>query len=326
MCAKYGFWIRLALTSAAVAFLLTTVDLRNVVEVIAHAHIALLGLAFANNLFGRFLTAWQMTRMMRLHGARYSVWKMLSITLRTLFYGFFLPGELAFAGIRWYLISRIDGLRAQTFASMTYVRLAQITLLLGTGLVAVMMDWPFSSLTFLPICWILFFVLVSITFLLHTRLPSVSRPWIIKSPLYERLPQWGKRRLDNLLSAFCSFSGLSLGDTVGIWGAGLMFKLSVAASFWLISRSLGIDVGFLTLLWLSSIVELIQLLPISIAGLGPREASMMYILGFYGVTASASVSFSLVIFVLRILVSLLGGFLVLWDVISGKSHTPRSAT
>lgn len=319
---KIGFWFRLAITVGAIVYLCFQINVREVLHAATGASIGYLLLAFVNNLFGRYMMAYQMAYAMRMHGARYSTWRMFSITLRTLFYGFFLPGELTSAGIKWYLISRMDGLRAQTFASMTYVRLTQVILLFGMGLGAVMAEWPFASRAFLPWGWALLAGMTIATAMLHSRYLRSMLSIVENNTLYRRLPESVTRRLGNLFDAFAALSGLTFKGAFLIWFSSLVFKLSVTVSFWFISRSLGLHVSFLTLIWVNSVVELVQLLPISIAGLGPREASMVYMLRFYGVADPVGLTFSLIIFLLRILTSLLGGVLVLQTALSSVQKEP----
>ncbi len=318
-----GFWFRLAITLAAIIYLSLQIDLGDVLQAAGRVSIGYLALAFANNLLARYITAYQMVHAMRMHGVRYGTSRMFSITLRTLFYGFFLPGELTSAGIKWYLISRIDGLRAQTFASMAYVRLTQVILLFGMGLAAVMVEWPFESRALLSLAWALLAGMTVATGMLHSKYFRAILSWVEGNPLYQRLPQGVTRRLGSLFNAFGTLSGLTFKEASVIWLTSLAFKLIVTVSFWFISRSLGTEIGFLTLIWLNSVVELVQLLPISLAGLGPREASMVYMLRYYGVADSVGLTFALIIFALRILTSLLGGLLVLQEALMrGPGKTP----
>ena len=320
---KIGFWIRLAITVAAISFLCSRIDIREVTRAAGSVSLLYLAFALANNLFARYITAYQMAYAMRMYGPRYSVWHMFAITLRTLFYGFFLPGELTSAGIKWYLISRLDGLRAQTFASMTYIRLTQVILLFGMGLGAVMIEWPFKSQALLYLAWTVLAAMLIVTALLHTKTFRAILTRVEANALYRRLPHGVTQRLGSVFDAFGALSGITFKDALIIWSASLAFKLLVTVSFWFISRSLGVEIGFLTLIWINSVVELVQLLPISIAGLGPREASMVYMLRFYGVTDSVGLAFSLIIFVLRIATVLPGGVFVLKDAFNPGTHKPE---
>ena len=61
-------------------------------------------------------------------------------------------------------------------------------------------------------------------------------------------------------------------------------------------KALGIHVAFMTVCFTIACMSLILLIPISIAGFGPREATLVYLLGRYGVAPEAALSFSLLQF------------------------------
>jgi len=80
--------------------------------------------------------------------------------------------------------------------------------------------------------------------------------------------------------------------------------------------ALGIKINYIYFVFLYALSTLITLIPISIAGLGTREASLIILLGFYGVTASEVVITSLLSFVLFVVVTgVIGWYLSLkWKV------------
>lgn len=64
----------------------------------------------------------------------------------------------------------------------------------------------------------------------------------------------------------------------------------------LLFYSLSIQISFLESGFIISLIGLILLLPISIAGFGTREAGLIYLLAFYGISAETAISFSLLQF------------------------------
>ena len=83
--------------------------------------------------------------------------------------------------------------------------------------------------------------------------------------------------------------------------------------------ALGIKINYIYFVFLYALSTLITLIPISIAGLGTREASLIILLGFYGVTASEVVIMSLLSFVLFVVTTgIIGWYLSLkWKVEHG---------
>lgn len=81
------------------------------------------------------------------------------------------------------------------------------------------------------------------------------------------------------------------------WGMTLLAYLLYYAQSYLIAKSLGIDIGFL---WLSAVMTLtsaILLLPVTFAGFGARELSLVMLLAHWGIPSETAVAFSLLQFV-----------------------------
>jgi hypothetical protein len=84
-------------------------------------------------------------------------------------------------------------------------------------------------------------------------------------------------------------------------------------------------------------VTLLQLVPISLAGWGVREAALVVALGWFGVPAEAALAISVLVGLCLILVGLPGGLIWLadWDIApsprpkrptpSGRSHGSKTA-
>ena len=67
-------------------------------------------------------------------------------------------------------------------------------------------------------------------------------------------------------------------------------------STWFLFRSLNLTVSIIDSGFIICVIGLILLLPISIAGFGPRELSLVYILSLYGISAETALTFSVLQF------------------------------
>ena len=82
---------------------------------------------------------------------------------------------------------------------------------------------------------------------------------------------------------------------------------------WLVSRSLGLDLRFIDVMSLFSVASLMGLLPISISGVGIREAFFTVVFPSLGYDASAAVGYGLLVFVVVYLSLAAIGF-VAWQI------------
>ena len=86
----------------------------------------------------------------------------------------------------------------------------------------------------------------------------------------------------------------------------------------LLAAALNIRVSFITLGWVRSLITLLQMLPISLAGLGVREASSVWVLGKYGVPEAQALGLGLTQFALLVCICMLGGLFELWDLVEAR--------
>jgi uncharacterized membrane protein YbhN (UPF0104 family) len=87
---------------------------------------------------------------------------------------------------------------------------------------------------------------------------------------------------------------------------GLLFQAANVATVTVFATELGIPLDAFDLALVFSVVSLVVLLPLSIAGLGIREGTFAAILGLYGVGVSTSVALSLAVFSLQLLSACVG--------------------
>ena len=86
-----------------------------------------------------------------------------------------------------------------------------------------------------------------------------------------------------------------------------------------IATGLGIDIGVADWCWIFGLVSVALLLPITIAGIGVREASYVGLLGIFGVSIEEAVAVSVIVFGISLIGVLIGGVLELAHV----RRTPR---
>jgi glycosyltransferase 2 family protein len=81
----------------------------------------------------------------------------------------------------------------------------------------------------------------------------------------------------------------------------------------LLCVALGIQAGYVQLMWVVAVVSLLQSLPISVAGIGVREGAYVYLLQLQGVPAESALALSLTVFAIQVLIAGAGG---LWQLSS----------
>ncbi len=82
--------------------------------------------------------------------------------------------------------------------------------------------------------------------------------------------------------------------TLGVLALTVAYWLLVFVLVYCITRALGLNVSLSYITLVIPIVTIVEFLPISISGLGTREAALIYFLGVIGITRPEAVAFSLV--------------------------------
>lgn len=95
------------------------------------------------------------------------------------------------------------------------------------------------------------------------------------------------------------------------YGISVVSQMLLVGASWVLVKGLALQAPFAAAIWLVVISALATLLPISVNGLGIQENVYVLILGLYGVAATPAFSVALILRVLMIILSLLGGLLSL---------------
>jgi uncharacterized membrane protein YbhN (UPF0104 family) len=95
------------------------------------------------------------------------------------------------------------------------------------------------------------------------------------------------------------------------------------AALAVLARSLQIDISWTSGIWISAAVYAVVLLPISIAGLGVREITLVKSFALLGYAPRAAVAVSVLLFLDQLLSALIGGLLQIGSVIVRARQVSR---
>jgi len=93
----------------------------------------------------------------------------------------------------------------------------------------------------------------------------------------------------------------------------LLGWLIIFARPYFFGRALGMDVGWWTFMLFIPIVSAVEVLPLSIMGLGTRDASILFLFGLMGVDRERMVALSAMILLLSLLPQVVAGYLIAWS-------------
>ncbi len=302
MSGKTGLLLKAAVSIALLAVLVSRVPLAGLAATLARADPLLLTLAAAAAFGGwavNTLKWWQL--LAALHpGGRYS--DLLALNFIGMFYSLVLPGQISGEVVKGLRLSRHGVPGGAVATSILVDRLTGLAALalLGLSGLALGPELPATALA----AWL------AVAVLAMAVLPLVAARGGVNLP-FAGTGGWRGR----LAGALGAVNGALFTYRrrpwllVGALALSLVFQGIVSVSNYLAARALGIDIALPALVWIVAAVSLINLLPVSLGGLGVREGAYVLLLSQNGVPVSSGLALALVVFGIILLQGLAGGAL-----------------
>lgn len=249
----------------------------------------------------------------------------------TAVYGLFLPGFLS-SGVKWYILKRYTGKGSNVLSSMLYNQVALTVVMMIIGLAGLIFTDPAQAVSpdsqqsrFLPLTCSVFLVLLVLLSVLAVNERTGGTVVRLLAAALRPLPQAAREKGRTILAQIETFQT-----------AGWRFHMTVA----LVNAIDGFLVGFLmylsaalaahvvvppgVLIWLCAMIYVLGRLPISIANLGVREATLVTLLAGYGVEESAALLMSMILFSSLIFMAAIGvSYQLYWAIRAKRSDQPQ---
>jgi len=310
--ASIPWFLRIAVAIALLYILFRFVPFAQVVEVVSQADGYWVTAAFVVLIFERITAAsrmWLLTSHLRMP---LSVWKNLEISTIAIFYTLFLPGDLAGGAVRWYRMAQPGGQRAQAFAALVFERLVDTIVLLVFGIIFWLWDAPpFGTWLLDLVMFAMLGGLVAVMILsLNPKMSTVFAiviGWLPGNRVKNKLLE----KVEKVLSSIRAFRQISAAKASSLLILSILRQVLSVLMIICFAESLAMSIGFSTIGWIRSLMNIIAMLPIAFAGLGVREASFVILMEPYGIPAYQAVALSLFVFVVYLVIAVFGGLLEL---------------
>jgi uncharacterized protein (TIRG00374 family) len=272
-------------------FILWRIDFGELSRTLAQCRLSLVAASLLLMFVTTFIKAVRWQQMLLEQGLHYSVGKAFKRYLAGIFIGAVTPGRLGELSRALYVKRDLSAPIGLVFSSVIVDRIYDLYLLLIFGLAAGFgfhLAGTWSSV---------FLVVIALLFV---------------GPIIFLHPVLGKRILNRLLLRFVKkkfhensmnvtedfFSGV---EKLISWKAILFGLLTVAAFLayftagYLLTISIGMGVRFTDVMLALALANMMSLLPITIAGVGTRDAVFVLTLGTLGIAAPSALAFSLLV-------------------------------
>lgn len=222
------------------------------------------------------------------------------------------PGKVGDAVRAVYVRDETDTSFGEAFGTVFVDRLWDLVVVLVAGVVAVLV---FSHYYIrLPSIWIVLAGAAGLVALLYLMLNRRLVRALLRPIFGALVPARYKERFSLTFHSFYdSLAGYVRRplDIVVVGGLTLAYWAVVCVLGWYVTRVLAIHVAPLYVVLIMPIITLVELLPVTVSGLGTREATVIYFFSVIGLSSAEAVGFSIAYLVLGTYVTALLGFL-LW--------------
>ena len=262
----------------------------------------------------RWIYAAQMWICLRAFDIRIGMGRLMRIILVGMFYGVALPGDVAGAYATWYRLSRQTGTGVQAGFVLVFLRAVSLATLPILGLAGLALDpvRPPQVLSGGLTALLVLLALPSLPFLSG----GIARPFgrlFAALVAWRRCPTWLANRAGQLAEAGATLSLTRRRTRLAVLLLALLSHLCSTLVLLLLALAVGIHVSLVSFAWIRCCLFVAQMLPISFAGAGVREVSLLILLRGYGVADASSLALSLLLFAVVIATALAGAILHAWE-------------
>jgi len=286
-------WLRL-IGLALLLFLFWQIDVWKLVTVLTQVAPLLLGFAILLNIPQISLKAFRWRWLLRAQQTQYGIWAATLSYFGSIFIGLLTPGRLGEFVKAMHVNQDCDVPMGQAFSSVLADRLFDLYALLLVGGMALLSltAWRHINSVLGLILLTLILTLPMVAFLHNGVFNRIQR---LGSHL-GRLGQWLSASQSWLLELRAGLRQLSLPWLLAGMGLTVLAYGIFFGQCYLLALALRLKVSFAQVSFAVALGSLVTLLPISISGLGTREAAIVTYLGTVGVPAEMALSFSLLVF------------------------------
>lgn len=293
-------WIRWLGSLGLLLLLFTQIDFGEFVALLADVRPLPAVAAFAVGLSLLAMAAWRWRCLIGPElGVPYATF--LKLTFVGAFAGLFLPGTVGNEAVRLMGLARVSGETTKAAASVVVDRLlslfAQFALAFfliafaPAGVPADLSIWAAVGL---------FCMLAGAGLSLSRRFHDLALRLIARSPLKGLAAPVAKA-----LDALETYRNPKLMLEAVVLA--LIFQAQRAVFLWICAAALGSDIGVMALLIALPAVSIVEMAPVTVAGIGAREAGFAFVLAQFGVDPAQAVAMSLLAFLLGTVLASLPG-------------------
>jgi len=266
--------LKFAVSAALIVLLYRRVDFARIGSMLLDVRIALLGLFFLLLFANTLISAVKWKLFLRADGVAIGLVPLLASYLVGTFFNVFLPSNIGGDAYRIYDIARRSAKPVHTAASVFADRLSGFAALAALGLLFPALGYGLVSdhrLMLLP--------LITFTLIAAVIVSLYRRPFLEKVLAWVRADRiaWVQRFTGRFLDSIAQYRKAP-GIVWRVMGCSFLFQFTVIVCVFVLARAIGLAIPFFYFCIFVPVICLMEAIPLSIYGLGLRDAG--YVLFF----------------------------------------------
>ncbi len=300
--------IKVAVSLSLIMFLLSRAEIGKLGDALTSASPFLIFLSFLLHGVGYFSSSYRWQLLLRAQGFEVPVTYLVRSYAVAMFFNNFLPSTIGGDGYRALDTAKCGIPKLKALAIVLVERFLGMFALMIFAVLALALATELTSRIDHLWFWLLltFGLMTAAVWLIFFR----SGASVLPGKLFT-LPGMPlvKKQLDKMSEAFGPFQGktATFGWTMGL---SLLLQFNVIFHYFLISEALGLEIGLVKFLVIIPLAMFVQMVPVSINGIGIRESFYVFFLSkIYGAPFEASLAFSAIAYGMILLLGVLGGII-----------------
>lgn len=312
--------LRLSVLAGLGVYVFAVLPTQELVRSLASIEAGYLLAAWLLSLCGHYTGAWLQRALLDRQGLSLGASTIFKINLVVHFYGFFMPGGvLTSSALRWYRLAGRTGKPVEVLAASVLNRAVEVLTCSAFAFFGWLLAGRAGGAGVGGVLALLLAAMASIYCCLSSRTLAAVVARLVRR-LSRSRQRWRRPGL-KLVAAFGRASASPWRLHLTVVSLSVTRILIWALALYLLAAGLALGLSPATVLWVQAATAVMTLLPISIGGLGVREAIYVTLLQPYGVAAVMAVALGLLQFAVSVLNGAVGGLIELADVLSGRRIT-----
>jgi glycosyltransferase 2 family protein len=242
-----------------------------------------------------------------------SIPRLVAINFISRYYALFIPTALGAEAVRWYKVTKNKKGKSFFLASTIFERLIFLLLLLAFGGLPLFLNSENPQIVLLrqritPLLAIsLLFLSTGFIFFLFPELKDR-----FTRALIGRFPALEDSKIERFLINF-KIKQRVQAVIIPLLALSLLWQIFFVVRIYFLFLSLNLPLGFMDAAWIGSLVMLLQVLPVSFAGIGIREGAYAYLFTLFELAPEKGVLIGVLFFSQMLIFAFIGAVLNLFE-------------